>query len=80
MLLFLTQLCELLPPNLLSASILPPPPPPPPCVKLQHIQAVCAGGGGVLSAVGDHILQEFNTLYLTSFRPYKIVIPPQTKT
>jgi hypothetical protein len=34
----------------------------------------------VLSAVGDHILHEFNTLYLTSFRTYKISKPPQTKT
>jgi hypothetical protein len=37
------------------------------------------GGGWVLSVVGDHILQEFNTLYLTRFRTYKIVKPPQTK-
>jgi hypothetical protein len=28
----------------------------------------------VLSPVGDHILQEFNTLYLTRFRTYKIAI------
>jgi hypothetical protein len=34
----------------------------------------------VLSPVGDHILQEFNTLCLTRFRIYKIVRPPQTKT
>jgi hypothetical protein len=33
-----------------------------------------------LSCVGDHILQEFNTLYLTRFRTYEIVRPPQTKT
>jgi hypothetical protein len=40
------------------------------------------GGGGLLSCVVDHILQEFNTLYsyLTRFRTYKIVLPPQTKT
>jgi hypothetical protein len=38
------------------------------------------GGGGLLSCVGDHILQEFNTLLLTRFRPYKIATPPQTKT
>jgi hypothetical protein len=33
--------------------------------------------------VGDHILhiqQEFNTLYLTRFRTYKIARPPKTKT
>ncbi len=33
----------------------------------------------MLSCVGDHILQEFNTLYLTRFRTYKIALPPQTK-
>ena len=32
-----------------------------------------------LSCVGEHILQEFNTLYLTRFRTYKIARPPQTK-
>jgi hypothetical protein len=34
----------------------------------------------VLSCVVDHILQEFNTLFLTTFRNYKIAAPPQTKT
>jgi hypothetical protein len=40
------------------------------------------GGGEVLSCVGDHILQEFNTLFLTRFRirTYKIARPLQTKT
>jgi hypothetical protein len=33
----------------------------------------------VLSCVEDHILQEFNTLFLTRFRTYK-ALPPQTKT
>ncbi len=37
------------------------------------------GGGGVLSPVGDYILQEFNTLYPTSFRTHKIARPSQTK-
>ncbi len=37
------------------------------------------GGGGVLSCVGDHILQEFNTLFLTRFRTYKIARPPKQK-
>ncbi len=32
----------------------------------------------MLSPVGDHILQEFNTLYLTTFKTYKIARPPQT--
>jgi hypothetical protein len=30
----------------------------------------------MLSPAGDHILQEFNTLYLTRFRTYKIARPP----
>ncbi len=38
------------------------------------------GGGGGLSCVVDHTLQEFNTLFLTRFRTYKIAKPPQTKT
>jgi hypothetical protein len=41
---------------------------------------VAGRGWGLLSCVGDHILQEFNTLLLTRFRPYKIATPPQTKT
>jgi hypothetical protein len=48
---------------------------------------VAGRGWGMLSPVGDHILQEFkllqnmvsNTLYLTSFRTYKIARSPQTK-
>jgi hypothetical protein len=43
-------------------------------------QCVAGRGVGVLSSVGDHILQEFKTLYLTRFRTYKIARPPQTKT
>jgi hypothetical protein len=38
------------------------------------------GGWGVLSCVVDHILQEFNSLFLTRFRTYKIATPPQTET
>ncbi len=34
----------------------------------------------MLSCVGDHILQKFNTLYLTRYRTYTIARPPQTKT
>jgi hypothetical protein len=30
----------------------------------------------MLNCVGDDILQEFNTLFLTRFRTLKIVIPP----
>jgi hypothetical protein len=35
---------------------------------------------GVMGPVGDHILQEFNTLYLTRFKTYKIARPTETKT
>ncbi len=60
------------PPNHLSCST----PPSLPCVKVQYIQTVCGWEGvGVLIPVGDHILQEFNTLYLTRFRTYKIARP-----
>ncbi len=54
--------------NLLSSS------PPPP------LHTVCGWEGGVLSCVGDHILQEFNTMYKNRFRTYKFALPPQTKT
>jgi hypothetical protein len=37
------------------------------------------GGGGVLSCVVGHILQEFINLFLTRFRTNKIATPPQTK-
>ncbi len=60
-----------------------PTPPPLPKVNVQYIQTVCGCGVGVvlLSCVVDHILQEFNTLFLmTRFRTYKIATPPQTKT
>jgi hypothetical protein len=55
--------------------------PPLPKVNVQYIQTVCGCGGweGVLGCVVDHILQEFNTLFLTRFRTYKIATPPQTK-
>ncbi len=59
--------------------------PPPPsevnvqCTVYRQCVAVGGGGGGVLSCVVDHILQEFNTLFLTRFRAYKIATPPQTK-
>jgi hypothetical protein len=76
MLVFLTQLCELLP---LLPSLWLNPPPPSLCQSTE-VQTVCGCEGvGVLSPVGDHILQEFNTLYLTRFRIYKIAMPPQTK-
>jgi hypothetical protein len=42
-------------------------------------QYVTKEGLGVISRVGDHILQEFYTQYLTKFRTYKIAPPPQVK-
>jgi hypothetical protein len=33
-----------------------------------------------LNCVEDHILQEFDTLFLTRFRIYKNFLPSQTKT
>jgi hypothetical protein len=63
MLVFSTQLCELLPSNILSVS---PPPPLPPSQRQSTEYTVQGVGGGVLSCFGDHILQEYNTLFLTS--------------
>jgi hypothetical protein len=49
--------------------------------KVQYTQTVSGWEGvGVLSPVRDHILQEFNTLYLTRFKTWKIARPPQTIT
>jgi hypothetical protein len=52
------------------------------CQSTAYTDSVWLGEGGeALSPVGDHILLEFNTLYLTKFRTYKIARPPpQTKT
>ncbi len=80
--------CELLPPwtkELHLCTVAPLPslsPPPLPPFQVQYIPdwvAVGGGGGGVLSCVVDHILQELNTLFLTRFRTFKIATPPQTK-
>ncbi len=72
-----TQLCELLPlqPSLWFTS--PPPLPPFPKSKysLYRQREAGRGRGGVLSCVGDLILQEFDTLFLTRFRTYKIALP-----
>jgi hypothetical protein len=79
MLVFRFSFVSYCPSNILSGS----PPPPLSCVKVQYKQSLCEwdGVGGVtVSPVGDHILQEFNTLYLTRIRTYKIARPPQTKT
>ncbi len=55
-------------------------------VNVQYKATVCrcgvwgwGGWGGVLSCVVDHILQKFNTLFLTRFRTYKIAKSPKTK-
>ncbi len=80
MLVFSTQLGELLP--LFSLVHLPNSPPSLCQSTVYCIQTVCGWegvGGGGFSRVGYHILQEFNTLYLTRFRTYKIARPPQTK-
>jgi hypothetical protein len=37
-------------------------------------------GVGLLSYVGDHMPQEFDTLFLTRFKIKKIALPAQTKT
>jgi hypothetical protein len=48
---------------------------------LHYRQCVAVGGGWrVLNCVVDHILQEFNTLFLTRFKTYKIATSLQTKT
>jgi hypothetical protein len=79
MLVFLTKLCKLLLSKFLTGS--PPPSLPPSQSQVQYIQTVCGWEGvGVLSCVGDHILQEFSALLLTRLRTYKIDLPPQTKT
>jgi hypothetical protein len=39
---------------------------------MYSIKFVKGGGGGVQGSVGDHIVQEFDSLYLTRFRTYKI--------
>jgi hypothetical protein len=53
-----------------------------PKVNVQYIQTMCGWGvgGGVLSCVVDHILQEINSLFLTRFRTYKIASQSQTRT
>jgi hypothetical protein len=48
-------------------------------IPLMNPVIVWLWGGGGLSCVVDHILQEFYTLFLTRFRTYKSASPPQTK-
>ncbi len=56
------------------------PTPPPGKRTVYHADSVRLWGLWVLSSVVDHILQEFNTLFLTRFRTYKTATPSQTKT
>jgi hypothetical protein len=87
---FRPSLVNCCPSKLLSGSTPPRSPPPPPTtppfsvsqyIVYRHCVAVRGWGcGGVLSPVGDHILQEFNSLCLTIFRTYKTARPPKTKT
>ncbi len=69
MLVFSTQLFELLSPFMCQSK-----------VYTDSVWLGVGGGGEVLSPVGDHILQEFTTLYLSRFRTYKLARQPQTKT
>ncbi len=79
--------CELLPPwtkELYLCTVAPLPsfwPPPPSQTKCTvYTDSVWLWGGGVvLNCVVDHILQEFYTLFLTTFRTCKIASPTQTK-
>jgi hypothetical protein len=75
MLVFSTPLVNCCPStfSLTSAS-----PPPLPKVNVQYNSVWLCGGGG-LSCTVDHILQEFNTMFLIRFRTYKIATPPQKK-
>ncbi len=68
------------PSNLFSGSTSPLPPFL--CQSTVYTDSVWLGGGawGVLSPVGNHIRQEFNTLHLTRFRIYYIPRSPKTKT
>jgi hypothetical protein len=45
---------------------------------LHSIYRQCVAVGVLICAV-DHFLHEFYTLFLTRFRTYEIVSPPQTK-
>ncbi len=81
MLVFSTQLCELfIAPLTFSLVHLPQPNPPSQSKRTYSLYRQCVAGRGwrVLSCVGDHIVQKFNTLFLTIFKTYKIATPPKT--
>ncbi len=68
-------MCVLLPLYLISDL-----PPPSQTKCTVYTDSVCLGGGGEgVNCAVEHILQEFNTLFLTRFRTYQIASPPQTK-
>jgi hypothetical protein len=75
MLVFSTQLYDLLP---LSSSLWLPLPPFP-VSKYSIIRQCVAGRVWVFSCVEDHILQKFNTLYLTRFKTSKLLDHPKQK-
>jgi hypothetical protein len=81
-----SQLCRYFQPLLWTVaplpSLWPPHPFPPSQMYSEYTDSVWLWGwGGVeLCGVVYHILQEFNTLFLTRFRTYKIATPPQGKT
>ncbi len=60
-------------------SDLPPPSQSKHTVKTDSVWLWGGGDEGVLNCVVDHIPQEFNTLFLTRFRTYRIATQPQTK-
>jgi hypothetical protein len=74
-------LCTVAPLQYLHSDLLPPPPPSQrKCAVYTDscVAGVGGGGGVVLYCAVDHILQEFYKLFLTRFRTFKIVSPPQT--
>jgi hypothetical protein len=71
-------LCTVAPLQYLLSELLPPPPSQRKCT-VYTVSFVAGVGRWVLNCNVDHILQEFYTLFLTRFKTYKIVSPPQTK-
>jgi hypothetical protein len=49
------------------------------CPSTYRTDSVWLWGGGALSRVVDHILQEFNTLFLTRLEPTKLLHHPKQK-
>jgi hypothetical protein len=81
MLVFSTPLVNYNAPLIFSVTSSTPPLPPSQSKRTVHTESVWLWGvgRGVLSCVVDHILQKFNTLFLTRFRTLNIATPPQTK-